>query len=784
MNKRLTVLTIILSLVAGCSSLVVSKYDSLWGEPRVQNRTVTPADIKERGVPEYYTDIQPILDKRCVVCHACYDAPCQLNLSSYEGLDRGAHKDLLYDGARLIADEPSRLNIDETSTQAWRERKYYPVLNERAQTPEANLQGSVLYQLLKLKKENPLPSTATLEDSFDFRLARDQQCTSIEEFDSFANETPLAGMPYGLKGLSQEEHAIIKHWIEVGSPVLPHPNISPDQQQNIDTWETYFNGPSLKEKLFTRYIYEHLFLANLYLEQASTLEDLKFYKLVRSATPPGQAIKEIATRRPFDSPGESTFFYRLKPVNETIVDKTHMPYALNQERMHRWTDLFLQPDYEVTQLPSYEPESSANPFKTFQDLPAKSRYKFMLDEAEFTIMGFIKGPVCRGQVALNVIEDHFWVYFVDPEVDQMLYQPLKGSERVDHLRLPAAEQSNASPFAMWVRYSGLQEKHLKDKFEFISKKYPPGTEVSLNAIWDGEGSNPNAALTVFRHFDSATVTKGLHGNKPKTAWVINYSLLERIHYLLVAGFDVYGNLGHQLNTRLYMDFLRMEGEATFLVLMPEKEAKQEFLSWYRHSEGKVKDYIQLLQKTGFKLSKLNYQTTDYKSELFDKLRDHLTGVLENKASNIDKKMASLQTLSGAALSLLPETSIIKVVPDDRTEDPVPYTLLVNRGHHNVSSLFLESRYLAPELNTVSVMLGAVGSYPNSFLSIKESELPELIETLQNLTDENSYIDLLNKYGIRRTSDEFWPFVDWIHKWTREKTPVEYGLLDLNRFQNR
>ena len=39
----------------------------------------------------------------------------------------------------------------------------------------------------------------------------------------------------------------------------------------------------------------------------------------------------------------------------------------------------------------------------------------MLDEAQFTIMGFIKGPVCRGQVALNVIEDHFWVGFVAPE---------------------------------------------------------------------------------------------------------------------------------------------------------------------------------------------------------------------------------------------------------------------------------------------------------------------------------------------------------------------------------
>jgi hypothetical protein len=26
-------------------------------------------------------EVQPILDKRCVVCHGCYDAPCQLKQS-------------------------------------------------------------------------------------------------------------------------------------------------------------------------------------------------------------------------------------------------------------------------------------------------------------------------------------------------------------------------------------------------------------------------------------------------------------------------------------------------------------------------------------------------------------------------------------------------------------------------------------------------------------------------------------------------------------------------------
>ena len=41
----------------------------------------------------YSQDIQPIFTQKCVACHACYDAPCQLNLGSGEGLARGAHKE-------------------------------------------------------------------------------------------------------------------------------------------------------------------------------------------------------------------------------------------------------------------------------------------------------------------------------------------------------------------------------------------------------------------------------------------------------------------------------------------------------------------------------------------------------------------------------------------------------------------------------------------------------------------------------------------------------------------
>lgn len=39
-------------------------------------------------------------------------------------------------------------------------------------------------------------------------------------------------------------------------------------------------------------------------------------------------------------------------------------------------------------------------------------------------------------------------------------------------------------------------------------------------------------------------------------------------YLQVAGYNVFDNMRHQLNTRLCMDFLRMEGEYMFLSYLP------------------------------------------------------------------------------------------------------------------------------------------------------------------------------------------------------------------------
>ena len=50
-----------------------------------------------------YEEVQELFNARCVLCHSCNNAPCQLKLSSYGGLQRGASK--------IEAIHPKRLQI-------------------------------------------------------------------------------------------------------------------------------------------------------------------------------------------------------------------------------------------------------------------------------------------------------------------------------------------------------------------------------------------------------------------------------------------------------------------------------------------------------------------------------------------------------------------------------------------------------------------------------------------------------------------------------------------------
>jgi hypothetical protein len=340
-----------------------------------------------------------------------------------------------------------------------------------------------------------------------------------------------------------------------------------------------------------------------------------------------------------------------------------------------------------------------------------------------------------------------------------------------------------------VEYSHRENEYLKAKSEYLQQRLNAPSQVTLDLVWDGDGENPNAALTVFRHFNSASVVQGLVGEPPKTAWVIGYPLLERIHYLLVAGFDVYGNAGHQLNSRLYMDFLRMEGEFNFLGLLPAGQRDKVRDFWYRNTSQAVKDYLYGTRAWFDRDSGINYNSDDPQHELYDLLQARLAPVLSDTFDlatvhdlALRTEIQELAALKGSNLSLLPEASFLRLdEPDERSRY---FTLLRNTGHANVTNLADEQKELLPDEDTLTVVPGFIGAYPNALYIVTRDTLPEFTTSIRALASEDDYRMFADRFAIRRTNPRFWTYSDELQDAYIHLSPVEPGLFDYNRLENR
>ena len=131
---------------------------------------------------------------------------------------------------------------------------------------------------------------------------------------------------------------------------------------------------------------------------------------------------------------------------ETIALKSvkhQQLYLLLIPLKKKWSQWFLNDSYTVSKLHEYTPEAASNLFLTCSQLPQNARYRLMLEEAQYTIAGYIKG---RGNIALNVINDHFWVAFVKPELENNKITSEFLAKNIDKLQMPAAESSTANPF--------------------------------------------------------------------------------------------------------------------------------------------------------------------------------------------------------------------------------------------------------------------------------------------------------------------------------------------------
>jgi hypothetical protein len=746
----------------------------------------------------FLEDVKPVLDRRCVVCHSCYNAGCQLQLGSFEGIDRGSSKEAVYSSSRLDPQDPSRLFMDAKSTSQWRERGFRSVIENHAESPANN---AILLQALEAKKHHPRPQGDYVAEAPDLTCP-----ASPDEAAGYLAASPERGMPFGFPQLDLGEHAILSTWIARGAA---GPNAEEQKQlvtpveadaAAIAKWEEFLNRDDPKHAMTARYLYEHFFLAHLRFPQS---ESGDFFELVRSKTPVGQPISVIATVRPYDDPGTESVYYRFRKIHSTIVHKTHMVVEFSDETLARYHELFIESDWigEPNRI-AYDEEIGANPFVVYAQIPPRVRYEFLLDHSEYFIRTFIRGPVCKGQVALNVIHDHFWVMFQDPAADHTVLDTEFLLSQSGNLRLPNEEGSDEKITEIFSdAYRERYAAFYRAKLALYDEKVPDGQ--GIDAIWRGRRASDAPLLSIYRHFDSATVLKGAWGGLPRTLWVIDYSQFERIYYALVAGFDVYGNVSHQVNVRRYMDYLRIEGELNFVHYLPPGVRVPMIQSWYI-GEGALEDTKsqELLDDRG---TQVEFETDDPKREFVERvIGEHLLesvgigfDLVNFQPGGVEVPMPETfetdeQVLDGLRALTAPGTELIRHLTS--TNLNLLYvrirgyhgsdrfiSIVINRWHDNVTSLFFEKSRLDSSKDTLDFHAGQVGSYPNYFLDVDAEDIPDFFDMLENFDGSPEYLAKLEKYGVNRSDFDFWETYDWFQAKAYELDPVNAGLFDLNRY---
>ena len=748
----------------------------------------TTAQAQDRAPAISYTrDIQPIFTEKCVACHACYDSACQLNLGSGEGAARGATKALVYDGDRSQASKPTRLFYDAFGKTAWQREGFTSVLDAQGS------QAALMARMLELgHRRTPLKPNGKLPDDIVLGLNRENMCPLPGEFDTYADVHPNEGMPLAVTGLSDQQYQTLQRWLAAGAPI-DQQGLAPSAQEaaQVLQWENLLNTPGARESLVARWLFEHLFIAHIYFEGG---EPGHFFQWVRSRTPSGQPIDLINTRRANDDPG-TRVYYRLWPIQGVIVHKTHITYPLSAAKMERVKSLFYSGDWQATALPGYGPGRRANPFETFEAIPARARYQFMLDNAEYFVRTFIRGPVCRGQIATDVIRDNFWALFQAPDHDLYITDARYRGKATPLLAMPGQNDDVGSVLSLWLKY-----RDKRNEYEALRRhSYANLPAPSWSTLWAG---NDNALLSIFRHFDSASVNKGLIGEIPQTLWLFDYPLLERTYYQLVVNFDVFGNVSHQAQTRLYFDLIRNGAELNFLRLMPAN-SRDDFLDDWYQSSGKVKlwmDYesIDDDKPTGLILDK-NDPKRDFVKQLLNRYGDlnaspdpinRCVGAYCSRPGiapalrDAEQALSRLTSRPAAGLRVieqLPEATMLRI--ETRSGQREFYSLLRNRAHSNVAFMLGEASRYQPGLDTVTIYPGVLSSYPNFMFNIPAEQVPEFVAAMENAKDAHRFEKIVDRWGIRRSHPQFWQYFHDLSTYIRETTPVEEGVLDMNRYEN-
>jgi hypothetical protein len=283
---------------------------------------------------------------------------------------------------------------------------------------------------------------------------------------------------------------------------------------------------------------------------------------------------------------------------------------------------------------------------------------------------------------------------------------------------------------------------------------------------------------------------------------MDYPLLERTYYQLVVNFDVFGNVSHQGQTRLYFDLIRNGAELNFLRLLPASSRQGILNGWYEKG-GQLKLLLAYTSIDATTPSLLDLGKADAKRAFARQLLARYAGInatpdpinrcqgshcfragqpaLLQRAEQALSRLTNRLAAGLPAIQYLPEATLLRVEAGDGRREL--YSLLRNRAHSNVAFMYGESLRWQPRLDTLTVYPGILSSYPNFLFNMPAADVPAFVSALEQVRDNRDFERLVERWGVRRSHPRFWDYFTDLTRYLEETEPVEAGVLDMNRYEN-
>ena len=143
-------------------------------------------------------------------------------------------------------------------------------------------------------------------------------------------------------------------------------------------------------------------------------------------------------------------------------------------------------------------------------------------------------------------------------------------------------------------------------------------------------------------------------------------------------------------------------------------------------------------------------------------------------------MQKVTKIRGPQIQVVPDVTFIHVVTGSKDND-MAYTVIRNKALSSNSFMFGEGRRRIIDDDTLTLVKGYVGSYPNAFCRVEIEQIENFINDYLKIRDKISYYNFARQYAVRRTSPNFWEEADWHYQKFLKDEPIEAGLFDMYRF---